>query len=45
MDRYLNESAIEVNKLFGLDISAKRKTIPEGGAEDELSEDNTTGTV
>ena len=35
-----NESAIAVNELFGLNISAKRKEIPGGGAEDELSESN-----
>lgn len=40
-----NESAIKVNKMFELDISAKRKTIPEGGTVDEFSEDNTTGAV
>lgn len=40
-----NESAIEVNKMFGLDISAKRKTIPEGGAEDELSNNAIDGAV
>ena len=33
-----NESAIEVNQMFGLNISAKRKEIPEGGAENEFSQ-------
>ena len=34
-----NQSAIEVNKLFDLNISAKRKSIPEGGAVDEQRND------
>lgn len=40
-----NESAIEVNKLFGLNISAKRKDIEMEGTSDELSNDDNNRTV
>lgn len=40
-----NESAIAVNKMFGLNIKAERANIPEGGAEDEQRNNDTDRTV
>lgn len=41
----INESAKAVNKMFGLDIKARRVQIPEGGAENELEQADDDRTV